>query len=152
MGNKVMGKNKRSGRGGSKLSNPLNLALDIVIGILCVVLVGAVAFAISSFWENYSYSYSEDSFYYRLEDKSYGQMVEMYYTNEAAGVKPGEDMREYYGVAKYFEAASYYKIYREAGDLQKAQEYHEKMETALEEMEELKFVGDKICEKLGKEE
>ena len=147
MENKIIKNKHRDQHGGSSF-NPVNVTLDIIIGILCVMLVGAVAFAIHSFRENDSYSYSECSFYYRLEEESYGQMVEMYYCNEAAGVKAGEDMREYYGVAKYFEAASYYKIYRESGDSEKARGYQEKMEQALQEMGELRFVGDMICEKL----
>lgn len=128
---------------------PVNLVLDIIIGILCVIVVGAVIFVIASFKENYSYSFEADSFYYRLEDEDYSQMVEMYYANEAAGIKADEKLQQYYGVTKYFEAASYYKVYQEAEDTRQMQIYSEKMADAQEEMGELDFLGEKICEKLG---
>ena len=132
---------------GTKRS-PVILFLDIVIGVLCVLLVGALFFAIASFRENASYSYDEDSFYWRLEDGSFGQMVEMYYSNEAAGVEPTEDLLEYYAVAKYFEAASYYVLYQEDAP-EYAGYYQEKMETAAAEMGELAFLTEKIQKQLG---
>ena len=138
-----------AGLSGAKKS-PMILLLDVVIGVLCVLLVGALAFTIASFRENYSYSYEEDSFYWRLEEENFGQMVEMYYSNEAAGVKPTGDMLEYYGVAKYFEAASYYKLYQNE-DSEYARYYQEKMETAAEEMGELAFLTEKIRGQLGLE-
>lgn len=128
----------------------LHSVLDIIIGILCVALVGAFAYTINMIYEEYAYgySYSEDSFYYRLEDENFGGMVEMYHANEAAGVKPTEDMQEYYGVAKYFEAASYYKLYEAEGDQTRMEYYGERMDDALQEMGELKFLEEKILEKL----
>lgn len=125
-----------------------HLLLDIIIGLLCVITVGAGAFAIFSFGENYSYSYEADSFYWRLEDEDFARMVEMYYANEAAGVEADEEMQQYYGVAKYFEAASYYKAYQEAQDLKNMELYYDKMESAMLEMNELDFLGETICKKL----
>lgn len=75
-------------------------------------------------------------------------MVRLYYENEENNVKEEEDLGEYYGVAKYFEAASYYKIYQESGDMVRANHQKEKMETALEEMGDLSAEAERIKEKL----
>lgn len=125
---------------------------DLLLGIMCVIVVGALAFAISMFREEYSYHYTADSLYYRLEDEDFGSLVEMYYANEAAGVKADEDMKEYYGVARYFEAASYYKLYSQAQDGAKAEYYQTQMEEAKAQMGALSFLDEKILEKLGIEE
>lgn len=132
-----------------KKKSPLHRVLDIIIGVLCVFIVLAAVLAIGMFKESWSYSYETDSFYYRLQDEAFGQMVEMYYTNEAAGVKADEELQQYYGVAKYFEAASYYKAYQDVEDGQQMLKYQEKMELAEEEMGELDFLSEKIYEKLG---
>ena len=58
------------------------------------------------------------------------------------------DLGEYYGVAKYFEAASYYKIYQESGDTVRANYQKEKMDAALEEMGDLSAEAERIKEKL----
>lgn len=124
--------------------SPFHVILDLVIGFLCVVLVGTGIFAIQRFHEDWSFSYDADSFYYRLQDEDFGQMVEMYHVNEAAGAKADEELMQYYGVAKYFEAASCYKAFQESI-------YLEKMNTAKEQMGELNFVSETICEKLSLE-
>lgn len=125
---------------------------DLILGSMCVIVVGALVFAISMFREEYSYHYSEDSLYYRLEEEDFGSLVEMYYANEAAGVKADEDMKEYYGVARYFEAASYHKLYAEAQDAAKAEHYRMQMKEAKKQMGALSFLDQKILEKLGIEE
>lgn len=134
------------------MKNRKYLLADLLLGIMCVIVVGALAFAISMFREEYSYHYTADSLYYRLEDEDFGSLVEMYYANEAAGVKADEDMKEYYGVARYFEAASYYKLYAQAQDGAKAEYYQTQMEEARKQMGALSFLDEKILEKLGIEE
>lgn len=125
---------------------------DLILGSMCVIVVGALVFAISMFREEYSYHYSEDSLYYRLEEEDFGSLVEMYYANEAAGVKADEGMKECYGVARYFEAASYHKLYVQAQDVAKAEHYRTQMEEAKTQMGALSFLDQKILEKLGIEE
>lgn len=130
----------------------LHVVMDVIIGFLCVCLVGAVVFTANMIYEDsyYGWQYSEDSFYYRMEDEAYGWMVEMYHANEAAGVEPTENMREYYGVARYFEAASYYKMYEGNQDTEKMLYYEEQMKDALEDMGELQFLEANIMEKLDR--
>ena len=129
----------------NKRKNPVHIVLDIVIGILCIALVGAGAFAVSMWQESFGWEYDADSFYYRLSDGDYGAMVEMYYSNESNNVKPDEELEMYYAVAKYFEAASWYKAYSEAGDSQWMVVYREAMDEAEAEMESLSMLAEDIC-------
>ena len=76
------------------------------------------------------------------------RMVEMYQVNEAIGVDADEKLQQYYGIAKYYEAASYYKMYCQAGEKLQAKKYEQKMEQAKKEMGELDFASEMICEKL----
>ena len=129
--------------------SPLHVVLDIVIGIMSVLAVGAVIFTINMFAEEWSFSYDAESFYYRLESEDYRDMVEMYYMNETAGVKPDEELEQYYGVAKYFEAASYYKVYHDAEDEEQMAKYLNRMEMAREQMGALNIAAEDIDDKLG---
>lgn len=128
---------------------PIRWGLDLVIGFLCVILVGTVIFAVSTIKEDWNYSHDVDSFYYRLQDEDFGTMVEMYYRNKEAGVKGNRELQQYYGIAEYFEAASYYKAYKETGREEQLKKYADKMEHALTHMGELSFVSDSICQSLG---
>ena len=133
----------------NKRKNPVHLVLDIVIGILCLALVGAGAFAISMWQESFGWEYDADSFYYRLSDGDYGAMVEMYYLNEAYNVEPDEELNMYYGAARYFEAASWYKAYSEAGDDSRAAVYRRTMDEAEQQMGALSMVAGDICQALN---
>ena len=133
----------------NKKRKPVHIILDIIIGVLCVCMVGAVIFTVNMLNEDLNFSYDEESFYYRLSDEDYGQMVEMYHMNNAAGVKDGATLEQYYGIAKYFEAASFYKAYSEAGDTEQADKYLAQMQEAEKQMGRLAFEKGKICERLG---
>lgn len=128
---------------------PVHLILDIVIGIFSVLLVGAVVFTVKMINEDVNFHYDVESFYYRLQDENYSNMVEMYHMNEEAGVKSDAELEQYYGIAKYFEAASYYRAYQEAGEMEQMKKYEAQMKNAEKEMGQLEFVSDQIDEKLG---
>jgi len=133
----------------NKRKSPVNLVLDIVIVLLCLALVAAAAFAVSSFRDSFGWAYDADSFYYRLSDGDYGSAVEMYYLNEANKVKADDELRQYYAVAEYFEAASFYKAFRDAGDEGSAERYLARMEDAERRMGVLSFEAGKIDDILG---
>lgn len=122
---------------------------DTIIVLLCIILIVSGFVAVQRFYETGTYHYSEDSFYYRLEDGNYASMVEMYYMNEAGDVPVTGDLKEYYGIAKYFEAASYYKMYLETGDHTHAETQKQKMEAALAEMGDFASVKKDINNKLN---
>ncbi len=127
---------------------PVRFVLDIVIGILCVIMVGIAVFTIDTLREDWNYSYDADAFYYRLQEEDFGTMVDMYHSNKEAGVKENQELKQYYGIAEYFEAASYYRAFQEDENEEQMKKYVEKMELAKEQMGELDFVSEMICEKL----
>lgn len=122
--------------------------LDIVIVILCAALVGAAIFAVSSLRDSLDLAYDADSFYYRLSDGDFGSMVEMYYSNESIGAQADEELQQYYAIARYYEAACWYRAY--AGR-EEAARYLADMTTAECNMGELSFVAEDIRTKLGME-
>lgn len=118
-----------------------HLLLDILILVLTVALVLAFIFAVSSFRDALSLGYDADSFYYRLSDGDYGAMVEMYYENESLGIRPDEELQPYYAIARFFEAACWYRAYE---GREEAEGYLSRMREAEADMGELRFVADEI--------
>ena len=131
-------------------SQPKLFVLDIIIAGLTVFLMFMIGFAAEEM--SYSYNvYDEDSFYWRLESEEYSGMVNMYYMNVAAGKGDVKELQEYYGIARYFEAAADYKMYIENGEDELAQKALAKMETAYAQMGDFSMVKGKIDAKLGLE-
>lgn len=129
---------------------PKLFVLDVIIAGLTVFLMMMIGYAVEEM--SYSYNvYDEDSFYWRLESEAYSGMVSMYHMNVAAGKGEDRELKEYYGVAKYFEAAADYKMYVEAGEDELAQKAWEKMEEASAQMGDFSMVKEKIDAKLGLE-
>lgn len=129
--------------------DPVRVLLDLLIVVLAIACIGAAGFAINRFAEPYSWHYEEDSFYNALEWDEFARTVSMYYYNEAQGSGADSRLQECYGVAKYFEAASYYKMFAQNGEEQKAEAQKAKMEAALQEMGEFTAVKEKIDRQLG---
>ena len=129
----------------------LTLVMNIVIIFVCVllVLVGSVAF--SSLRDAFSPWYTEDSMYYSLDDGSFYRMVEGYHMNVQEGVEGNRTMQEYYGVAKYYQAASMYKAFLEIGDEERAARELERMEETRKEMGEWIVAEQEMKEQLGLE-
>ena len=96
-----------------------------------------------------SYTISEDSLVYTLQDGRYGTLVSYYHKNMAANVKPTETMEECYAIARYYEAAIDYKLAIQENDLELNQTIKEKMETASKEMGALSYAEKEINELLG---
>lgn len=132
------------------IQNPKLFVLDGVIAVLVVFFVIIAGSAISELYHDaFYFGNNERRFTYNLENERYSSMVKMYHENVASGHGDDKDLQEYYGVAKYYEAAVDYKLYTEAGELEKAQAEKEKMDEAYEEMGDFQFVREKIHEKLG---
>lgn len=127
---------------------PKLLVLDIIIAGLTVFLMFMVGFAVEEM--SYSYhTYDEDNFYWKLESEDYSGMVNMYYMNVAEGKGDAKELQEYYGVARYFEAAADYKMYVEAGETALAEHALSDMEEAYVQMGDFSMVKRKIDAKLG---
>ena len=122
-----------------------NTVINIVIGILCFVFVIVSFFTFAEAMDYYrDYHPKEDSFLYAIEDGDYSRLVEMMYRNEAAGVETSEIYEECYAVARYYEAATYYKAYKNAGDMPRAVEKKEIMEKQIPLMGELSGCAEDI--------
>lgn len=59
---------------------------------------------------------SESTLRSRVEYGNYAPLVDHYHQNVAAGITGNKEEKEYYGVAKYYEAASFYKAFSTVGD------------------------------------
>lgn len=119
--------------------------LDVIIAVLSVALVGAAVFAVSGLRDSLDLAYDADSFYYRLSDGDFGTMVEMYYDNESIGAKADEELQQYYAVARFYEAACWYRAYEGRGE---AARYLADMESAARDMGSLAFLAEEIAEQL----
>lgn len=123
--------------------------LNIVIGILIFLLIVGISYALGEWSDSKDRGYEENSFLYRMEDGRYDEMVRMYHENRALGITFDKEGQEYYAVAGYYEAASYYKAFTEAGDSARMEIYRRKMEAAAADMGAMSFVKSIIDAKLG---
>lgn len=131
----------------AQMSDVKLMILNIVIIVLVFLMVILLKLTAEELYYVFSdYKYVEDSFVYAMEEENYGRMIE--YSDENLGSLGKEDrkLREYYGVAKYYEAAFYYKMYTEAGDTIRAGEQRILMEAAMEQMGDFAFKAGEIDE------
>ena len=124
------------------------LILNIAIVLLALILIPFIFI----FLEEWKYSrhtgYKENTFAYRLEDGRYGSMVEYYHENEANHIEDNGNITEYYAVARFYEAALYYKAFLDAGDDARAAVYAEKMKAAQRDLGSLEGFDKKILKQL----
>lgn len=130
-------------------NNPKIAICDIIIAVQAIVIVAmamglSAELAISQFK-----GYEDYSFYYSMKDGQYERMVRMYHYNEAYDVRQTSELTEYYGVARYYEAASLYKAYLASGDTQKAADYKATMDEVQDQMGAFSSQADAIEEQLG---
>lgn len=129
-----------------------NIVMNLVIGALAVVFAAALfSFCREMIDYGRTYTYKEQNFLYSLEEKNYTRMVEMMYDNETAGVLLTPTYKECYAIARYYEAATYYKAYLEAGDEVRAAGKKEIMNEQLSYMGELSYAAEDIKKELGLE-
>lgn len=126
-----------------------NMLSNIVIVALCLVFVVFVFYTVSEFIGYYdSYHPDESDFLYSVQQQEYASMVQMMYRNEAADIKTNNTYEECYAVARYYEAATYYKAYQHVGNNKAAAEKLEIMKEQALQMGELSFAAEDINKKL----
>ena len=131
-----------------KVRKPVLVFMDLMIILLTMILTIELI-AIAGFTFPFMAPGHRTSAFLRLiRDQEYQKCVEYYYENEADGVAADDDLRECYGVAKYYEAAWQQKRDLAAGDTALAEEAAARMEAAAEEMGELKPVRERIDQML----
>lgn len=131
--------------------NIVILFLNVLVVLMCIVMVLFGSVAISSMYDAFSVMNTEQSMYYQLDAGDFYRLVEGYHWNVQEGHEGSAEMKEYYGIAKYYEAASLYKAFLESGDMNRAQKQLKKMEQARVEMGEWAIVESQIKIQLGLE-
>ena len=131
------------------MRKPVLFFMDLMVVFLAVILtieLIAIAGFTFSFMET---GHKTSAFLRRIQDQEYQKCVEYYYENEANGVEPDDDLKECYGVAKYYEAAWQRMRYLTSGEQALAKEAEAGMEAAAEEMGALLPVRERIDEILN---
>ena len=96
------------------------LIMKGVIGVLCIILLASTAVMIENLHDAFTNRISESALRSRVEYGNYAPLVDHYHQNVAAGIAGNKEEKEYYGVAKYYEAASFYKAFSTVGDTGRA--------------------------------
>lgn len=124
--------------------NSIIVAVSVFFIIMVVLMIEEVYHAVTPL-------YGENNFSYSVNNERYCEMVGNYYHNTLAGFEGNKTMKEYYGVAKYYEAASLYHAYTEVGNVEMAEHFLQKMEQAEGEMGGWSITKKPINQQLGME-
>ncbi len=125
------------------------LIMKGVIGVLCVILFASVVVMTENLHDAFSNRISENALRSRVEYEDYAPLVDHYHQNAASGDTGNAEEKEYYGVAKYYEAASFYKAFSKVGDTERAAREKQKMDAAYEEMGGWQIAKEAIDAELG---
>ncbi len=132
------------------MSKTFQIATDLIIVILAVLITFFTGIGIFEFADSMrTYTVSEDSLVYALQDGRYGELVEDYHRNMAADAKTTDTMQECYAIARYYEAAIDYKLALQENDIEAQKITKEKMENSASEMGELSYAKEEIDKILG---
>lgn len=126
------------------------LVLNIIIIILAIIIVGLLwAVGQETVYCLKNYEHKPNSFLYAMEAENYEYMMYMYHNNVMNGYEDKKELQESHGVAKYLEAAFYYKVFTEAGDSSRAEKQKAAMEEAELQMGDFSFLTDTYNQRLG---
>lgn len=124
------------------------LLLNIAIGIAGFMVFLMVLTVISENTIEKVYYNKAGSFVYRLNDGDYNRMVQYYHENEGKDIEITSELREFYALARFYEAAVYYKGFQSTGDTARAAAYAEKMKAAERDLGELSGTQKKVLKLL----
>lgn len=126
-----------------------NIFVGIVIFILSFMLVINISRFVKELQDSIGgYKTSEDHLLYYVQEGNYARMVERIQMNEFLGVKPSQTMKECYAIARYYEAATFYKAFIENNNLEKAAGKKEIMDQQEQLAGEMKYIINEINESL----
>ena len=74
--------------------------------LLCFVLVITCVLVTKGVKDGYTSYADEDTFYYAIKAENFSYVVDSYHRNVVSSNGDKKSLLEYYGVAKYFEAAA----------------------------------------------
>ena len=120
--------------------------LDVVIlfFIIWMLIAASVAGSEIAYVLNDQYSFRAYMNCYSQGD--YGRMVEMYHYDAMYGTEPRESAAEFVAFAKYYEADSWYKVYKEKGDTEGMKEQQAIMDQNLARISTLPDGVEKVEE------
>ena len=132
------------------MSKTFRLVTTIIIVILAFFTVLFTGMGIVEMIDGMrSYTVSEDSMIYALQDGRYGDLVSDYHRNMAANAKSTETMKECYAIAKYYEAAIDYKLAVQENDLELLENSEKMMKESAAQMGSLSYAEKEIKNLLG---
>lgn len=121
-----------------KISNFLIVILTLLILIFAATGIFGVIDSLKT------YTASESSMLYALEEGRYSDLVEYYHRNLAADAKSTETMEECYAIARYYEASLDYQLALLEKDSAAQSKCQKRMEEAALQMGELSYAEDEI--------
>jgi len=125
------------------IANIVLIALSIILGLSLIGLLAEMR------WVGFDYSHDESDLWYYIDKEYYAQVVDYKWENVALGVEKTEELEQCYAVADYFEAASYYKAALYNNDVEKMDEYVDKMQEAYSKLDDVAYLAENINAKLG---
>lgn len=126
----------------------LEVALNVIIIFMVLILLIMTLITATNFKDTIMFHYDTDDFAYDMGYKEYGGMVYKYYQNKAMNYQGNQELQEYYGVAKFYEAATLYKAYMTMGDTENSTFFQEKMKGAEAEMGDWIVLKEEILKEL----
>lgn len=128
-----------------------NILGNLVIIFLSVCLAfNVMIFIANIYYMGYDYGSTDVDYLNAIDDYDYVCLVE--YISENNSSDNTEITKQCTAIASYFEAASLYKVYLEAGDEEKTRKYQELMEENVVMFDDLYFIEYDILERLGLEQ
>ena len=132
------------------MSKTFRLVTTIIIVILAFFTVLFTGMGIVEMLDGMrSYTVSEDSMIYALQDGRYGDLVSDYHRNMAANAKSTETMEECYAIARYYEAAIDYKLAVQENDSKLLENSEKIMKETAAQMGSLSYAEKEINDLLG---
>ena len=132
------------------MSKTFRLVTTIIIVILAFFTILFTGMGITEMIDSMqSYTVSEDSMIYALQDGRYGELVSDYHRNMAANAKSTETMEECYAIARYYEAAIDYKLAAQENDQELLKISEKIMKESAAQMGSLSYAEKEINNLLG---
>ncbi len=128
----------------SKKQKMMLIGMNIVIGILCLVLFGRVVSMIESIVYACSRSVNAGQLERDVRYDDFASLLGDYYTDVTTGARTNSEIKEYYGVARYYEAMLWHRAYMETGDQERASEEQKKADEAYDEMGSWNILAESI--------
>lgn len=125
--------------------NIILIGMNLVIGVLCLLFFSRAVILI----ETIVYMFNDNSVKVRQMERdatydNFDSLIRGYYINITNDVHANSEMKEYYGIARYYDAMFWYRAYMETGDQERALREQKKAEEAYAEMGDWNIMAESI--------